>query len=1004
MRWLVGWNGIRPTDGGVSLPRPVGGRLLWPGPDPLWAVGDWRPDEIRLVTVHRRSPHRPVEDSVTTGFPDSSPLHAAEDPSVVARLAVLGRCGAADAELRAALLATSGGAMRHLTLWPGSYAVVVRRGPRVTVLGDLAGVQQVFHTPWLDGTAYATAALPLADLTGAPVDPLHLAATLALPDSPEASGDSTPFLGVRRVPPGRALNARSGAAGVDAYEPPLRHADSSPSDAATTAEVTRALLAALRLRVRTAGSAGGAEALGAPPESAFAPGGFAGLGGEWSTTMVPSDESVYLTHVHPQPVDNVMAPHTPEPAPAPAPSAATAPGSAPGPGPVGGTVPGSVAAAARPAPPVRPRVAHHPDWADTLFGTAPPTREHQRPPEAHELPTPDSSGPHPADPPTPDGATADEPTSDRSTADQWPDAVARPALSVDLSGGTASGALALLLAAIPGAAQLPHPAAESDGPTSPRADAGHAQAGTDTPGTATVRHPVHGGFAEERWGDPRSSRTLHLGPPPPPGAAAGPGLPPPRSGAVRGSWVRERGTTGQQGPTLLALTYTDAVAAGTEPLNPAREAELLRAVALAEHPRLRHTVLPGGADALPYADLLADPLAGPLTDEPGPALVNAVRERTRLAAAGADHIGGHGARHVLDGHPARLADLLLTGRRTPLLRPVAALARADSAAQPLRGAVGTPMAVVRAARRLARTPYPDGLADTADRLMELALRADGSGPYGAGPYGTGPQGALGGGPGEGSGTGPAGGASGASSAGSDHGDRYRPDALPASTGEASVDALAWCGIGPAAAWLAPHALAAVAARLRTAAERPARPGEQPGARRARLALLRRGREFRVLAQVVESAPGNRAQRLHAPFLDNQVVRAGRQLSAAARIQPGARPALLRSVLAGAGVAEVPPGWGNGVPPDPYTAAESVRAGLRQSRPQWEELFARPVLGALGVIRPDAVREALRAAADGAPTPLDALADVVSVELWLRRLRARTGTAWTSRPAPRRALT
>src|SRR2546430_2047625 len=54
MRWLVGWSS---AVGGASAvtetarPRvvPVGGQLLWGDPDPLWAVGDWRPDEVRVI-------------------------------------------------------------------------------------------------------------------------------------------------------------------------------------------------------------------------------------------------------------------------------------------------------------------------------------------------------------------------------------------------------------------------------------------------------------------------------------------------------------------------------------------------------------------------------------------------------------------------------------------------------------------------------------------------------------------------------------------------------------------------------------------------------------------------------------------------------------------------------------------------------------------------------------------------------------------------------------------
>lgn len=128
MRWLVGWSIATagtsgPVTAGATGPdgealQPVGSQLLWSDPDPLWAVGDWRPDEVRVVTV---DPHT--------------------------RIAVLGTCGASDEDLRLGLLAARGGALRHLTAWSGSYTAVARIGRRVTVAGDLAGARPVFHTP-----------------------------------------------------------------------------------------------------------------------------------------------------------------------------------------------------------------------------------------------------------------------------------------------------------------------------------------------------------------------------------------------------------------------------------------------------------------------------------------------------------------------------------------------------------------------------------------------------------------------------------------------------------------------------------------------------------------------------------------------------------------------------------------------------------------------------------------------------------------------------------------
>ncbi|MFJ4283860.1 asparagine synthase-related protein [Streptomyces massasporeus] len=686
MRWLVGWSstaagavaaGTAGATGseGETL-HPVGSQLLWGDPDPLWAVGDWRPDEVRVVKADDRT-----------------------------RIAVLGICGATDEQLRVALFAARGGALRHLTAWPGSYTAIVQVGRRITVCGDLAGARPVFHTPWAGGTAYATAALPLADLIEANLDFGHLAALLAAPDVPAALHDSTPYDGVKRIPPGHALILRAGAREIAGYEPVASLAVAAPpADPDSAVDAVRdALVEAVRTR------------LSAP------------------------------RHVPGMDID---------------------PGPVPGMGPA-----------------------------------------------------------------------------ERRAARGMP----VPGIGADLSGGPASGALALLAAGLPG-----------------------------MPGTVLG----HGTGAGER---------------------------------------------------LLAVTFNDLTVGG-------REAELERAGALAANPRLHHVVVAGGEETLPYADL-----DGPLTDEPGPCLVSAARHRARLAAGSADHFTGHGARQVLDAHPARLADLLMDRRRRHLVRPVAALAKAD-------GSVLVPARVYAAARRLSRTPYRSGLESLAERLLDLDPRSD--------------------------------------------------DGLDAPGGalDASLAALTWGRPGPAARWLTGEALAEVSVRLQAATHRSelVGPGQRPGDFRARAALARHAADLRVLEQAAEV----RFQRLHAPFLDNQVVRAARALPEALRVRPGARAAILRTVLEGAGVRELPPGWGA---PSQATAAAAERTGLRVAADSLVSLFDTPLLAEAGLVEARVVRKALRGAAAGEPLPLDGLADLVSLELWLRRLLSRRGTCWTGTPARQRAV-
>ncbi|MEV5444649.1 asparagine synthase-related protein, partial [Streptomyces sp. NPDC052644] len=190
-----------------------------------------------------------------------------------------------------------------------------------------------------------------------------------------------------------------------------------------------------------------------------------------------------------------------------------------------------------------------------------------------------------------------------------------------------------------------------------------------------------------------------------------------------------------------------------------------------------------------------------------------------------------------------------------------------------------------------------------------------------------------------------------------------------------------------------EALAEVSVRLHQAATRPTSV-QRPGEARARAALARHAADHRVLEQAAEV----RSQRLHAPFFDNQVVRACRDLPESLRVRPGARADILRAVLAGSGIHDLPPGWGA---PTLTPSQAAVQAGLRVALPQLLRLFEAPLLADAGLIEARVVRTALRAAADGEPVPLDGIADLVSTELWLHRLVARRGTCWTGTAAPRR---
>ena len=628
------------------------------------------------------------------------------------RLAVLGCCGATDEELRVGLFAARGGALRHLTAWPGSYTAVVQVGRRITVAGDLAGARPVFHTPWAGGTAYATAALPLADLIEAQLDIGHLAALLACPDVPGGAARRTPYEGVGACRPGTRSILRDGAREITGYEPVASLAVAAPPPTRTRA-VDGVRDALRRGRTRPA---------------------------------------------H-------RAPRTPPP------------------------------------------------------------------------PTTSTPGPSPAWAPPNGGPPAARPA---------------PGIGADLSGGSASATLALLAAG---------PARACPAPSSATARSGR------TPARRHLQRPRH---------------------------------------------RRRRG----------------------------REAELERA----RRHRRQPPAAPRGRRRRARRPSRTPTWTAPLTDEPGPSLVIADRHRRRLAAGSADHFVGHGARQVLDAHPARLADLLMDRARRHLLRPVAALAKADG---PSATPSSSPARVYR--RRPPAGPYalPRRRQEASPtRLLSAASTTTGAGA-----------------------------AAGAVSA--------------------SLAALAWCRPGPrrrAGSRGRPSPKYRFASRSAAPRRRPRRSAPANAAPRA--ALARHAADHRVLEQAAEV----RSQRLHAPFLDNQVVRACRALPEALRVQPGARAAVLRTVLAGRGRPRPPPRLGRHRPTPPRR-----RRRGRACAPALGDLvtlFDAPLLADAGLIEARVVRKALRAASEGEPLPLDGLAELVSTELWLRRLLARRGTCWTGTAAPR----
>ncbi|MFI0742726.1 albusnodin/ikarugamycin family macrolactam cyclase [Streptomyces sp. NPDC021100] len=119
-------------------------------------------------------------------------------------LVTAGCCLATQQELTGAVAALERGDFARATRLPGSYLTVARTQDGMRVAGDQAGAMTVYWLP-LDGQVlWATAAVPLAAVTGAQADLSLLLGSFML-TGVDILADHSLFHGVRRVPPGHAL-------------------------------------------------------------------------------------------------------------------------------------------------------------------------------------------------------------------------------------------------------------------------------------------------------------------------------------------------------------------------------------------------------------------------------------------------------------------------------------------------------------------------------------------------------------------------------------------------------------------------------------------------------------------------------------------------------------------------------------------------------------------------------------------------------------------------------
>ncbi|MGW9422325.1 albusnodin/ikarugamycin family macrolactam cyclase [Streptomyces koyangensis] len=180
-----------------------------------------------------------IEAAWTAGWPTARVRSVSDGP---VSLAVIGDCGADDDQLAARLPAVRAGRWRELTRWPGSYLVIAREGATLAVIGDLAGQYPVYWRSHGHALWWATSALALAALDGAPVDPTALAAHLALAQ-PDVLGQRSLMRCVNRVPGGHLLLADPSGARTVPFEPAEYGSVELPVAAATVRAALREAVA-----------------------------------------------------------------------------------------------------------------------------------------------------------------------------------------------------------------------------------------------------------------------------------------------------------------------------------------------------------------------------------------------------------------------------------------------------------------------------------------------------------------------------------------------------------------------------------------------------------------------------------------------------------------------------------------------------------------------------------------------------------------------------------------
>ncbi|QCX82221.1 Asparagine synthase (plasmid) [Streptomyces sp. YIM 121038] len=338
---------------------------------------------------------------------------------------------------------------------------------------------------------------------------------------------------------------------------------------------------------------------------------------------------------------------------------------------------------------------------------------------------------------------------------------------------------------------------------------------------------------------------------------------------------------------------------------------------------IRHAWVYGTRDGVQHFDALDDPAVLPLTDTPALTLGLLAIKAAQLTPATAHgsrlHLTGRGGDNVLDALPTAVIDQYRAGHRLGAFRNIVRSARAQHTAL---------WPLLREAIRTQRIAYPQAL----DTLASLLDR----------------PGAL-----------------------------HRPGWAPPS------EALSWCGITAAAAWLTPTGRRLVA-ELVGATAASADPRTAPGALHERLALEYMGAGHASYDQIARqqwSLP------IHAPLLDTPVVDACLAIPGYERSRPGDYKPLARAAFTG----QVPDLLLQRRTKTAFTG--SLYAGLRTNAPVLRRLLTGSALAQGGLLDAKRAVAALDGAARGEPAPLAALHTLIVTELWLATLPTARGIWW-----------